>query len=179
MRNSISYFNGGAEVSGKVKALYSNIQNGYPGVGNINYNPVFQGTSDLTIVNGSPCMNAGDPEDAHNDICFPPSLEGARNDMGAHGGPGACGWLSTPPDVFADFSSDPLSGVAPLTVQFSDLTTGDPSNWKWDFQNDGVIDSYDQNPEYTYNEPGIYTVLLRACDGENQDTKITLNYQNI
>ena len=176
VKNSIAYFNGGAEVSGKVKATYSDIQNGFVGEGNINYNPVFQSTSDLTIVNGSPCMNSGDPSDEYNDVCFPPSLNGARNDMGAHGGSGACGWLNEPSDIVVDFSSDLTLGTWPLTVQFTDLTIGEPSNWKWDFDNDGIINSYEQNPEWTYTEPGIYTVLLRACDGENQDTEIKTAY---
>jgi len=38
------------------------------------------------------CINRGDPDPKYNDVCFLPSLGNVRNDMGAHGGPGACGW---------------------------------------------------------------------------------------
>jgi PKD repeat protein len=64
--------------------------------------------------------------------------------------------------VVADFTATPRSGYAPLTVQFSDYSTGNPIAWKWDFNNDGVTDSQVQNPIYTYLTPGVYSVKLRA-----------------
>ncbi len=65
--------------------------------------------------------------------------------------------------INADFSATPLFGFAPLTVQFTDLSTGPtPSAWEWDFDNDGIIDSYEQNPAYTYENPGTYSVKLKA-----------------
>ena len=96
--NSIVYFNNGGntQISGNVTASYCDIQNGYPGTGNIQFNPAFGGlgceSPDLTTILGSPCIDAGDPSGAFNDVCFPPSLNTVRNDMGAHGGPGACAW---------------------------------------------------------------------------------------
>ncbi|MFX1265696.1 MAG: S8 family serine peptidase, partial [Promethearchaeota archaeon] len=59
----------------------------------------------------------------------------------------------------ADFSGSPQSGVAPLTVIFTDLSTGDPYEWSWDF-GDGFGTSSEQHPTYTYNAPGKYTVEL-------------------
>jgi hypothetical protein len=50
----------------------------------------------LIIVLGSPCIDAGNPNPAYDDTCFPPSLGTATNDIGAHGGPGACGWFIVP-----------------------------------------------------------------------------------
>src|SRR5207247_1391427 len=41
----------------------------------------------------------------------------------------------------ADFSGTPTSGTAPLTVNFSDLSSGSPTSWAWDFDNNGVVDS--------------------------------------
>ncbi|MBI9039450.1 MAG: PKD domain-containing protein [Bacteroidales bacterium] len=63
------------------------------------------------------------------------------------------------PANYANFEASPLSGNAPLTVQFDDLSVGAES-WEWDFQNDGIIDSYEQNPVYTYEEEGNYTPQL-------------------
>jgi hypothetical protein len=40
----------------------------------------------------------------------------------------------------ASFSASPTSGTAPLTVQFTDTSTGGPTSWEWDFQNDGTVD---------------------------------------
>lgn len=63
--------------------------------------------------------------------------------------------------LVADFSGTPTSGFTPLTVQFTDLSTGGPQTWQWDFDNDGVIDSNEQNPSFTYTEPGSYNVYLK------------------
>jgi len=47
---------------------------------------------DFRLGNGSPGIDAGDPDEALVDGCFPPGLGEARNDVGAFGGPGNCGW---------------------------------------------------------------------------------------
>jgi PKD repeat protein len=62
----------------------------------------------------------------------------------------------------AEFSSDVTTGHAPFTVQFNDISTSNPgvNSWKWDFDNDGVVDSDEQYPVWTYNNPGRYSVKL-------------------
>ncbi len=62
--------------------------------------------------------------------------------------------LESPP--VADFSGSPTSGVAPLTVNFSDLSSGNPTSWSWTFGDGGS--STAQNPSYQYDDPGTYTV---------------------
>lgn len=62
--------------------------------------------------------------------------------------------------VIADFSSDVTEGVAPLTIHFKDLSTGNPTKWTWSF-GDGVTSS-EQNPAHTYTSDGIYKVSLIA-----------------
>lgn len=37
---------------------------------------------------------------------------------------------------------------------------GNDKEWRWEFGETGNIDSRDRNPIYTYNNPGIYEVLL-------------------
>lgn len=94
--NSILYHNasGGEQAWGTVSFEYSDVQGGIqPGPGNISQNPVMDATS-LALLPGSPCIDAGNPDTSSNDLCFPPSLGVARNDMGAYGGPGACGWAA-------------------------------------------------------------------------------------
>jgi len=59
-----------------------------------------------------------------------------------------------------EFTADVRSSSAPLTVNFTDTTSGQPTLWAWDFNNDGVVDSTLQNPNYTYTTPGNYTVKL-------------------
>lgn len=62
--------------------------------------------------------------------------------------------------LVADFSAEPLNGTAPLTVNFTDLSTGKPVGWAWDFENDGIIDNTTQFPQHTYLSPGNFTVNL-------------------
>lgn len=57
----------------------------------------------------------------------------------------------------ANFSSNVTSGFAPLSVQFTDLSTN-ATEWNWNF-GDGSY-STEQNPTHTYSKNGEYTVNL-------------------
>ena len=82
----------------------------------------------------------------------------------------------TVPLLFADFEAYPIEGNAPLTVQFTDLSIGNPSSWLWDFNYDGTVDDTLQSPEFTYDSVGVYTVSLTVNDGTNEDTEIKVDY---
>ncbi|MGR3319039.1 MAG: PKD domain-containing protein [Candidatus Anammoxibacter sp.] len=62
------------------------------------------------------------------------------------------------PKSTPSFAADPTIGFAPLTVQFNDTSTGDITNWNWNF-GDGLI-SLLQNPTHEYEIPGLYDVKL-------------------
>jgi PKD repeat protein len=53
----------------------------------------------------------------------------------------------------------------PLEVQFIDQSTGNITDWEWDF-GDGTV-SQDQNPLHSYDQAGQYLVCLKV---ENSDT---------
>ncbi|MCF7918843.1 MAG: PKD domain-containing protein [Candidatus Cloacimonetes bacterium] len=75
-------------------------------------------------------------------------------------------------DIYANFTATPVFGFTPLTVNFTDESISQSStivSWEWDFQNDGVIDSNEQNPEWLYNEQGIYSVSLTVSDELNRN----------
>ena len=81
------------------------------------------------------------------------------------------------PQSDADFSGISLSGTAPLTVQFTDLSASNPNSWEWDFDGNGIIDSLERNPAHTYENPGTYTVILRATNSTyGNDTEIKNGY---
>ncbi|HIA31631.1 MAG TPA: PKD domain-containing protein, partial [Candidatus Marinimicrobia bacterium] len=71
----------------------------------------------------------------------------------------------------ADFSGDPRVGDASLTVEFTDESTSgtDPiAEWSWNFGDEGFADvSTEQNPSYTYDESGVYTVMLTVTDASD------------
>jgi PKD repeat protein len=74
----------------------------------------------------------------------------------------------------AEFTSDVLSGVAPLAVQFTDTSTGDVTQWAWTF-GDGASAS-SASPAHVYTVPGTYTVTLTATGpaGSDVETKSAL-----
>ena len=155
---------------------YSDIQGGEAGIvtnntgtvnwldGNIDEDPLFvdPAIGDYHLTENSPCIDAGDPTS-------PLDPDGTIADMGAY-------FFNqlTPPE--ADFEADVTSGEAPLEVQFTDLSTLDVIEWMWDFDNDGTIDSNEQNPIYIYEEVGIYTVSLTVTNGYLEDTEIKEDY---
>ena len=75
----------------------------------------------------------------------------------------------------AEFVGDPTAGPAALTVNFTDLSTGNPTSWSWDF-GDGVGTSTVQNPSYTYNNIGTYTVTLTATNAYGSDIETKVDY---
>ena len=60
--------------------------------GNIDVDPLFLEGGNYLLSEGSPCIDAGNPESCYIDTSFPPSMGTERNDVGAYGGHPACGW---------------------------------------------------------------------------------------
>ncbi len=79
----------------------------------------------------------------------------------------------TYPIPVSNFTADPVAGIYPLAVQFTDLSTGDAiTKWNWSF-GDGNF-SNAQNPIYVYRRGGNYTITLNATNdgGSNLSTKV-------
>ena len=72
----------------------------------------------------------------------------------------------------AAFSVDVDSGAVPLSVQFFDQSVPQDSIIlrEWDLDGDGITDSQESNPRYTYEIPGKYTVALIVADSSGRDT---------
>ncbi len=60
--------------------------------------------------------------------------------------------------LHANFGANPIAGCAPLVVNFTDSSTGNPVEWKWNLGNSTI--SFLQNPSATYFNPGTYNVQL-------------------
>ncbi|MCL2064749.1 MAG: PKD domain-containing protein [Candidatus Cloacimonetes bacterium] len=82
----------------------------------------------------------------------------------------------------ANFTATPRAGMAPLEVQFTDLSYGGSVYaWEWDFgvisnafdRNKSVMlaSSTEQNPIFIYENDGEYTVTLTINNGERSITK--------
>jgi len=70
------------------------------------------------------------------------------------------------PSLMASFSAKPTIGTTPLSVTFSDTSTGRITGWLWDF-GDGST-ATDQNPVHTYHIPGAYDVNLSVTDSSGR-----------
>jgi PKD repeat protein len=72
----------------------------------------------------------------------------------------------------ANFSVNPKNVLIPSEISFTDVSTGLIENWQWDFENDGIIDSYQQNPVHTYLEADTYSVKLIVSNQLYSDTLV-------
>ncbi len=74
----------------------------------------------------------------------------------------------------ANFSADNTSGCGTLAVQFTDLSTGTPTSWAWNFGDSQT--STLQNPSHTYASAGTYTVVLTATNTAGNDGETKTGY---
>ncbi len=127
-------------------------------------------TSASTSLIDKGTSSAGDdPQPAvHYDIEGTPRPQGSGWDIGAYE------YVGGPMPPVADFSGNPTSGYAPLTVDFTDLSTGSPTSWDWSFGDTGT--STAQNPSHDYTAVGSYTVALTATNAEGSDTETKPDY---
>jgi PKD repeat protein len=173
LENCIIYNNTGASQISDAGVTYSCVQGGYTGQGNISSDPLFVNPSQNDYhlkqppcqAQFSPCVDAGDP--------LSPLLQGTTRtdeypdlgtiDMGFH-----YGLIS--PIVIADFNSDINCGTPPMVVNFFDKSYQyqmDSVKYEWDFENDGIIDSNEENPIWTFNENGLKTVKQKIIGYAN------------
>jgi Flp pilus assembly protein TadG len=80
-----------------------------------------------------------------------------------------------PPAPVADFTGGPATSCtcASLTVNFTDLSSGDPTAWTWNF-GDGTT-STEQNPTHAFT-PGTWTVSLTAINATDSSTRTRSGY---
>jgi predicted outer membrane repeat protein len=179
MMNSIHRNNDPPAVSlssSNLTATYSDLEESWPGTGNIDADPLFvfpmdpsqapTALGDYHLTASSPCVDSGNPAPQYNDP------DGTRNDMGAF----YYDQYVYPPA--ADFEADTTIGWEPLEVGFTDQSTpgtGAIVAWKWHF---GDGDSSEvQNPTHVYSDTGTYTVTLTVVDeNDSSDTRIKADY---
>jgi len=72
------------------------------------------------------------------------------------------------------FTAAPITGNAPLTVIFTDASTGAIDTWSWDFGDGGK--GSEQSPKHTFSTAGTYTVILTVSGPGGEDTLTRVNY---
>jgi PKD repeat protein len=138
-----------------------------------NINPEFVDpdppNDDYHLSERSPCINEGSgvPELPATDKDGFPRIVGRSVDIGAYEYQGFV-------EPVAAFSAFPLSGVAPLSVNFTDGSTGTIDTWDWAF-GDGDSSS-ERNPAHIYEVQGTYSVSLTATGDSVSDTETMIDY---
>jgi PKD repeat protein len=74
----------------------------------------------------------------------------------------------------AAFSGTPTTGPYPLTVTFTDGSSGSPVAWYWDFGDSGT--STLQSPSHIYTTDGVFTVAMRATNLDGTDWENKTGY---
>lgn len=78
------------------------------------------------------------------------------------------------PAPISSFTADVLTGNTPLTVTFTDQSTGSITSWAWEL-GDGTTSNV-QSPTHTYSGPGNYTVTLTVTGPGGTDIETKTNY---
>jgi PKD repeat protein len=88
------------------------------------------------------------------------------------------GYPTSTSEPTANFTANPASGTAPLTVQFTDQSTGSVTSRDWNF-GDGSAHSAAQNPSHTYQTNGTFTATLTVTgsDGATSSKSATITVQ--
>jgi len=76
----------------------------------------------------------------------------------------------------ADFTADATTGCAPLTVAFFNASSADTESVEWTFEGGAPATSTSFSPVVTFNEPGTYTVTLKASNSSGSSTVSKMDY---
>jgi PKD repeat protein len=77
--------------------------------------------------------------------------------------------------VSVDFSASPTAGPSPLTVAFTNLSTGDFNTCQWDF-GDTFTSTLCSPPDHVYQSSDVYTVALTVSGPGGMDTETKDSY---
>jgi len=77
----------------------------------------------------------------------------------------------------ADFSANLTTISVGTSINFTDMSSGNPTSWAWTFPGGTPGTSIDQNPmNVTYNTAGTYNVTLTATNAQGNDTETKTGY---
>ena len=80
----------------------------------------------------------------------------------------------------ADFSGNPTKLYEGEAVDFTDLSTGNPDSWLWEFEGGVPANSADQNPSgILYPVPGLYDVTLTVSGMFGTDVILKESYIDV
>ncbi len=84
-----------------------------------------------------------------------------------------------PPPLAAGFTSDLTQVCEASEVQYTDLSTGNPTGWSWEFEGGDPATSTEEDPIVTYNTAGTYDVTLTVTKGSEDSTIVSVDYMTV
>ncbi len=81
-----------------------------------------------------------------------------------------------PASPVAEFSANTLDIALGGNIQFTDLSTNNPTEWSWVFEGGTPASSTAQNPSVSYNTAGTFTVTLTATNTVGSDVETKTGY---
>lgn len=89
-------------------------------------------------------------------------------------------FMFDPLSLSANFVASSTTVTAGNSVTFTDISSGSPTSWEWEFPGGNPPSYSGQNPPaITYNYPGIYNVTLTVSDGVDSDVETKTGYINV
>lgn len=99
----------------------------------------------------------------------------------------SCGNIISSQQVVISSGSGPVaamtsnlnSGCAPLVVNFTDQSSGNPTSWNWSFPGGIPSTSTLQNPTVSYNSVGMYDITLTVGNASGSNTTSYANHVEV
>jgi len=177
-RGTLAAAPGSAEITGPTTGL---VQSGY--VFTVTVSPVTATlpityvwrAADRAPVTHSGCMSLQDTQTFTWTIVGPKEVAVTAANVGGVATHTHVITIYTP--VQAAFTASPTSGVEPLTVGFTNTSSGDYVDSLWAF-GDGVTSTL-QSPTHTYTTVAVYTVTLTVSGPGGSDTETKAGYISV
>lgn len=167
--------------------LYTPVQAGFVATPTTGIAPVTTSFTNLSTGDFTACL--WDFGDGHtSDVCANPShsytAAGVYTVTLTASGPGntdtliRSSYITIYEPAQADFSASPIGGIMPLSVNFTNLSTGNYDTCLWEF-GDGMTSQACLGPGHTYTETGVYTVTLTVTGLGGTDSLTQSNYISV
>lgn len=175
---------------GKQIAVDSDVDGTYAVIYSLNQTPCAGGPGDIGYYADTEGGSSGSPVLAYNDNLVV-ALHHCANcpnrgvpipsiitSLGTNIPPNAIG-TSIPQPPVAQFKGEPTLVQVNNTVQFTDLSSYNPTSWSWSFEGGTPATSTAQNPIVTYNTLGTFQVSLTVSNAQGTDTETKTGYINV
>lgn len=81
--------------------------------------------------------------------------------------------------MLANFSTTDQEVHLTTQVEFCNYSIGEVLEYQWDFENDGIVDSFEESPNWIYYDTGLYSVKLSVTGADSTNTFVRTNYIHV